>query len=285
MVTTKYFKSNINQHYALKAVDLANEIVTLYADGDFEEAMKGMKAFFEQIVCHVLGHSSVNWGEIRNGFKSLIPEGSRVKLLEIELVRNRIYWYSKGEKLEPFAIDHSVRFVDWILHELGITNDEKGVFSDANYAYMKKPEHFVRDQEEPYKQKGNMYGVVFIRNAYRAEKYAKQGDKYTPLILERMAVEQCLKGLCDTHNIRVKKDINKHKKPPCPPKYIYDIPSGGAECKDLLLDKNIISKTMANEITAVLQRGNANTHEGYADYVFALIHGLEVLKYCEKFLK
>ena len=283
MVTTKYFKSVVNQHYALKAVDLANEIVTLYADGSFDEAMKRMKVFFDQIVCHVLGHSSEDWGEIRNGFKSVIPEGSRVKLLEIELVYKRITYLEKEQKVEAFAVDHSVRFVDWILHELGITNDEKGVFSDANYAYMKKPEYFIRDQEEPYKQKGNMYGVVFIRNAYRAEKYAKQGDKYTPLILERMAIEQCLKGLCDKHNIRVKENVNKNKNQP--PRFVEVIPSSPSECNILLAKKKVISKFMENEYSIVLRRGNANTHEGYADYMFALIHGLEVLKYCEKFLK
>jgi len=119
--------------------------------------------------------------------------------------------------------------------------------------------------------------MMFIRNAYRVEKYSKKifgyYDMYVPLILERMAIEHYLKNLCEKNKI-FGVDEKKNR--------TTEAPSRPADCLKILKDKKIISRAMAQEFKAVLNRGNANTHEGYASYEFALVHGLEVLKYCFK---
>ena len=89
---------------------------------------------------------------------------------------------------------------------------------------------------------------------------------YTPLILTRMAVEQYLKYMYE-NNISTK------------------IPSKASECREELEKKGIISKAFSNEIWAILRRGNVNTHEGYAGYVFAVMHCIAVLKMCFKELQ
>ena len=114
--------------------------------------------------------------------------------------------------------------------------------------------------------------MLFYRNAYRAEMYSHTKfctdahpdgtyDMYTPLILTRMGVEQYLKYLYE--------------------KNIADTaPSMASETRQALESKGIISKAWSNELWAILRRGNANTHSGAANYVFANMHGIEVLKMC-----
>jgi hypothetical protein len=76
-----------------------------------------------------------------------------------------------------------------------------------------------------------------------------------------MAVEQYLKHLYE---------INR----------LSDETPTSSECRQALLKNNIISRAASNELWAVLRRGNANTHEGYAGYVFANMHCIAVLKMC-----
>ena len=129
---------------------------------------------------------------------------------------------------------------------------------------------FPVERKSEFKEKAE----CFYRNAYRAEMYShkvytdtiKTGffDMYTPLILARMGVEQYLKAYC--------KD-----------RFNSEPPSEPSECRKLLKRNGIITEAFSNEINAVLRRGNVNAHESYANYPFAIIHDIEMLKECFKY--
>ena len=281
MINT-YFSTRSSNTHAISAVQLGNEIISLYNSSTYQnkkESVKHTKAFFTKIISYVAGDKTISFEEIRRLFLARFSDGARAKWNEFDLAYNRVNVYLKTGEIEEFGINHNAKFVDWILRELRIV-EGNSIFSEVNRSYLNTPQTFFdRNDESVFKQQRNPYGMMFIRNAYRAEKYARENDgfydMYTPLILERMAIEQYLKSLCDKYKIYDEVDGKKTN----------SIPSIPSRCKTLLEANKIISRSMANEISAVLHRGNVNTHEGYASYAFAVIHGLDLLKYCSKYFK
>ena len=265
---------------AKKMISTADEIVTLYMSGSRSgrsESLKKTKeylAYFEQYVTGK--HDS------RKTFSFLTPVvrqelANKLKVdiepigIELDLAVNRVRNMVFGEHIDDYGYDHNVRFVDWSLRILGLI--EKAAFDASNREYAASRERFFNGAEEKQYTGRKM---LFYRNAYRAEMYSHKlytdlntegtYDMYTPLILTRMAVEQYLKYMYE------KKISSK-------------APSKPSECREALEKKGIISKALSNEVWAVLRRGNANTHEGYASYVFANMHCIAVLKMCLKELQ
>ena len=286
-----YFSTSSKNIHALEAVKLGNEIISLYMSSSIsykKESVKKTEGFFKEIICYAGGNPADTLSNVKNKILSRFADGARIKWTEVELAYHRVEAYLKTGEIEEFGIDHNARFVEWMLYEMKIVAREKNtrlIFSDENKRYLNKsPIFFNREDETIYAKKKDMRGMMFIRNAYRAEKYAREidgcNDMYTPLILERMAVEQYLKALCEKHKIYETVQNKKTKKTEkiCPPKF-------ASTCRTSLAAKKIISSSISNEIYAVLQRGNVNTHEGYASYAFAVIHGLELLKYCLKYFE
>lgn len=281
-MNNNYFSTRSSNAHAIAAVQLGNEIISLYNSSTYQnkkESVKHTKAFFMKIISYVAGDKTISFEEIKRLFLARFSDGARAKWNEFDLAYNRVNLYLKTGEIEELGINHNAKFVDWILRELRIV-EGNSIFSEINRSYLNTPQTFFdRNDESVFKQQRNPYGMMFIRNAYRAEKYARENDgfydMYTPLILERMAIEQYLKSLCDKYKIYDEVDGKKTN----------TIPSKPSRCKTLLESNKIISRSMANEISAVLHRGNVNTHEGYASYAFAVIHGLDLLKYCSKYFK
>ena len=281
MINT-YFSTKSTNVYAVAAVQMANEIISLYNSSSLQnkkESVKQTKQFFTKLISYVAGNKTVSFEEIKKLFLARFSDGARAKWNEFDLAYNRVNAYIKTGEIEEFGIDHNAKFIDWILRELRIV-EANSIFSDSNRRYLNTPQTFFdRNDESVFKQQKNPYGMMFVRNAYRAEKYARENDgfydMYTPLILERMAIEQYLKALCDKYKIYDEVDGKKTN----------HIPSIASKCKTLLEANKIISRSLSNEISAVLHRGNVNTHEGYASYAFAVIHGLDFLKYCSRYFK
>lgn len=265
---------------AKKMISIADEIVTLYMSGSRSgrtESLRKTKeylAYFEQYVTgkhdskktfsfltHVVREKLANMLKV-----DIEPIGIELALA-VNRVRNMVF----GEHIDDYGYDHNVRFVDWTLRILKLI--EKTAFDASNREYLSSTERFFNGAEE---KRYTGRKMLFYRNAYRAEMYSHKlytdldaegtYDMYTPLILTRMAVEQYLKYMYE------KKIASK-------------APSKASECREALEKKGIISKPLSNEVWAVLKRGNANTHEGYASYVFANMHCIAVLKMCLKELQ
>lgn len=274
-----YFSSQDPRSTARQIANTANEILTLYFSGSLkekEESVGKTRDLCNQILKHVIGNVPTDYKEIKQKMKVRFGDGADAKWNEYELACNRANQYLKTGKVAKFGIDHNARFVEWILWELHII-EKREMFKNEDLKYLDDSDFFNREDENLYKKQGKFRTMMFIRNAYRVEKYSKKifgyYDMYVPLILERMAIEHYLKNLCEKNNIF---GTNKDGKP------TTEAPSKPAICLDMLEKRKLISFAKAQEFKAVLNRGNANTHEGYASYEFALVHGLEVLKYCFK---
>ena len=265
---------------ARKMISVADEIVTLYMSGSRSNRSESLKrtkeylAYFEQ---YVTGKhdSNKSFSFLTPVVKQELAKKLSIDIepigIEIELAVNRVRNMVFGEHIDEYGYDHNARFVDWTLRILGLI--EKTAFDASNREYLSSSDRIFTQAEEKH-HKGRK--MLFYRNAYRAEMYShklytdlsSEGtyDMYTPLILTRMAVEQYLKYMYE------KKISSK-------------APSKPSECREALEKKGIISKALSNEVWAVLRRGNANTHEGYASYVFANMHCIAVLKMCLKELQ
>lgn len=265
---------------AKKMISTADEIVTLYMSGSRSgrtESLKKTKeylAYFEQYVTGK--HDSKKTFSfltpvVRQELANMLKVDIEPIGIELDLAVNRVRNMVFGEHIDDYGYDHNVRFVDWTLRILSLI--EKTAFDASNREYLSSTERFFNGADEK-QYKGRK--MLFYRNAYRAEMYSHKlytdlnsdgtYDMYTPLILTRMAVEQYLKYMYE-------KEIASKA------------PSKASECREALEKKGIISKALSNEVWAVLRRGNANTHEGYASYVFANMHCIAVLKMCLKELQ
>lgn len=253
----------------------ADEIVTLYMAGDSSsrvESLRRTQVYIEQFEEYVTGQHDGSRGfycdtkALKEALARQLSIDVTPILIEIELAVSRVRNFVSGESIADFGIDHNARFVDWTLRLLGIS--AKSAFSDLNREYLSSTERFFSgDEERNYSGRK----MLFYRNAYRAEMYSHKlyvdlnakgtYDMYTPLILTRMAVEQYLKYLYELNRISP------------------ETPSS-SECRQALLKNHLITRANSNELWAVLRRGNANTHEGYASYVFANMHCIAVLKMC-----
>ena len=266
---------------AKKMISTADEIVTLYMSGSRNgrsESLKKTKeylAYFEQYVTGKHDSKktfSFSTPVVRQELANKLKVDIEPISIELDLAVNRVRNMVFGEHIDDYGYDHNVRFVDWTLRILGLRPD-RSIFHEANKQDASSTERFFNGAEEKQYTGRKM---LFYRNAYRAEMYSHKlytdlntegtYDMYTPLILTRMAVEQYLKYMYE------KKISSK-------------APSKPSECREALEKKGIISKALSNEVWAVLRRGNANTHEGYASYVFANRHCIAVLKMCLKELQ
>lgn len=258
-----------------KMIATADEIVTLYMSGGRNGCLKSLKKTKEYLACfeqYVIGKHdnkkpfSFSTPAVKQKLANKLKEDIEPIGIEIELAVNRVKSMALGEHIDACGYAHNVRFVDWTLRILGLI--EKTAFDASNREYFSSTERFFnRDDEKNY----NGRKMLFYRNAYRAEMYSHKiytdlnsdgtYDMYIPLILSRMAVEQYLKYMYEK-------------------KFAAKAPSKPSECREKLEKKGVISKAMSNELWAILKRGNANTHEGYASYVFANMHCIAVLKMC-----
>lgn len=286
-----YFTPNSTDRHAIEAVKIANEILSLYHSSSIADKKKSVertKDFLDQVVSFVMKKDglTLNKPQVKDRFFANLGDGAHAKWNELMLVHNRSLTYIKSGQVEGFGIDHNAKFIDWLLRKgLAIVKEENGHFADVNRHYLNGlPVFFHREDEGVYEKKGNPYGMMFIRNAYRAEMYARERDKlndmYTPLILTRMAVEQYLKAMCKANKIYGENHEKGANQPPqvCPP-------SNAGECRSKLFAKKLITDSLSQEIATVLYRGNVNTHHGYASYAFAVIHGIELLKHCVTYFK
>lgn len=268
----------INNSNAQKVVASAQEVVELYLSGRKNDSLRKSLDFFNNINYYLFGKTTFakpsqnnNYhDELEDLFKKRIKPASEAKWNEFSLAFERAKASLNNENILECGYDHTASFVDWFIYECGLIKKENRIkeLSEKREQYLKSLHTiFCRENEKNYTGRAKL----FYRNAYRAEMYSrkvytdlnKDGfyDMYTPLILTRMGVEQYLKGMYE--NIFSK----------C-------APSKPSECRKLLKRAKHISNALSNEIYAALQRGNVNTHEGYASYPFAIIHGIELLKYC-----
>lgn len=265
---------------AKKMIAVADEIVSLYMSGNRNSRIDSLKKTKEYLAYFEYYITGSHDNQKNFSFATSVVKQELTKKLsgdvepvsiEIELavhrVRNAVY----GESIPEYGYDHNARFVDWSLRILGLI--EKTAFDALNREYLANSKRFFSPEGE---QKYRGRKMLFYRNAYRAEMYShklytdlkSEGvyDMYTPLILTRMAVEQYLKYMYEK-------------------KISSQAPSKPSECREALESGGFISRALSNELWAVLKRGNANTHEGYASYVFANMHCIEVLKMCLKELQ
>ena len=265
---------------AQKMILVADEIVTLYMTGgrnDRIESLKKTKEYLAYFEYYITGahdnqkHFSFVTATVKQALEKKLSIDVEPVSIEIELAVHRVRNMAYGEAIPEYGYDHNVRFVDWSLRILGLI--EKTAFDALNREYLSSSKRFFSASgERNYKGRK----MLFYRNAYRAEMYSHKlytdlntdgvYDMYTPLILTRMAVEQYLKYMYEN-------------------KISSQAPSKPSECREALESKGVISRALSNELWAVLKRGNANTHEGYASYVFANMHCIEVLKMCLKELQ
>lgn len=274
-----YICKSSNQH-ALKAVKEAEEIVNLYLRGRKRDSLIKTVVFFDELNMYLFGKTQFlsKFGKTTQfppieDFSKKIKMASEVKFNEYTLALGRAINCNNGDKILECGYEHNASFIDWFLYDVGLIDKDNRFkeLSKARKTYLKSLNFtFVREDEDKYKGRAKL----FYRSAYRAEMYShnvytdaiKDGfhDMYTPLILTRMGVEQYLKSMYES-------------------KMKVDAPSKASTCREELEKKKYISKSLSNEIYAVLKRGNVNTHEGYANYSFAIIHGIEILKECLKY--
>lgn len=267
-----------NDQHAVNAVQLAEQIIQLYLDGKREASLKITLDFFNELNFYLFHKTDFvkptqanhHFNELESLFTRKIKEASEVKWNEYNLAFLRAKFFAKGLSVKDYGYDHNASFIDWFIYDIGLIKKEnrRKELSEKRGRILKENNFiFNREKEEQYKGRAKL----FYRNAYRAEMYShkiytdidKKGfyDMYTPLILTRMGVEQYLKAMYENtfHSQALEKP---------------------SSCRKELKKNKIISDVYSNEIFAILQRGNVNTHEGYASYPFAIIHGLAVLKEC-----
>lgn len=265
---------------AKKMILVADEIVSLYMSGNRAyriESLKKTKEYLAYFEYYITGthdtHKSFSFATsaVKQNLEKKLSIDVEPVSIEIELAVHRVRNMVYGESIPDCGYDHNARFVDWTLRILGLV--EKTAFDALNREYLSSTKRFFSASgEQSYRGRK----MLFYRNAYRAEMYShklytdlnSEGmyDMYTPLILTRMAVEQYLKYMYEK-------------------KISSQAPSKPSECREALENMGVISRALSNELWAVIKRGNANTHEGYASYVFANMHCIEVLKMCLKELQ
>lgn len=256
-------------------ISLADEIVTLYtlggakgAEQSLKRTVNYMELFIEVLTGTRVGISDDKWynAVIKSKMEEINSENTKTIMNEFYLTVKRIGFMLEGERIHDFGYEHNARFVDWTLRLIGLT--KKTAFHEANKKALASRERFytLADEEKYQGQKR-----MFYRNAYFAERYSHKTytdaepdgvyDMYTPLILSRMAVEQYLK-------------------------YIYgkniggNYPDTSAAARKILEEKGIITPVFCNELHTVMSRGNDNTHYGFANYAFTVIHANAVVKRC-----
>ena len=256
-----------------KLIECADEIVSLYMSGSGRrESLRKTQKYMEYLEQYLLGKydPQVPFYKRLAQLKAALPKRLHVDAepiaIELEVAYRRVECMRLGDHTDELGYDHNVRFVDAMLRIFNLI--ERSGFHDSYKNYLDSADRFFSAAEER-KYKGRK--MLFYRNAYRAEKYSHKlysdphgegtCDMYTPLILSRMAVEQYLKYMYEL-------------------KFSMDAPSKPSECREKLEAQKCISRSLSNELWAVLKRGNANTHEGYAGYVFANMHCIAVLKMC-----
>ena len=254
-----------------KMLELADEIVTCYKNGDNfnrRRSLERTEEYVKTLELALTGSNSGNFDrrELKNAIRARFPEDFDPIMCEFELAIRRVESCMKGKYIESIGFDHNAAFVDWTLWLFGIV--KASAFSEDNKNYLQSNERFFKPEE-----KNSFTGMkkLFFRNAYRAEMYSHKVcttvepdgtyDMYTPLILSRMAVEQYLKWLYAQ-------------------KISTTFPERISDCKKELEEKRFLSRSLSNEIGAVLRRGNANAHDGDAGYIFSVRHCIAVLKLC-----
>ena len=252
-------------------LSLADQILTLYIEGNRESKLKSLEItdkLLKDIKLYIdnVNDTSLAICDIKEVFSGGFPQNKSIIFIETLLVIKRVEYYWRGEEIEDFGLEHNAMFVSFLIIMLGLS--KKSVFASQIKDYIASPKRVF-----PYNKEAGYTGrkKLFYRNAYRAEMYSHRFytdlnpegmyDMYTPLILTRMALEQYLKYLYE-------KSMGKEA-PPTP-----------AECRIELREANLISRYYARELWAVLERGNANTHQGESSYAFANLHGIRVLKRC-----
>lgn len=273
---TEYYVTKIDNDYAKKAVECANEVITLYFSSSELEKFKSLqrtKQFFDNLNMYLFGTTTFDHpGEkdsdntLKNRFLSKVRNAGNIKWLEYNLAYQRLK-FSTGV-IPEYVINHNAQFVNWILYETGIIEEKCQALGDISRNFLQNANHFDRSKMDTLEGRAKL----FLRNAYRVERYSKRQedgtyDMYVPLILSRMALEQYLKA---NYEDKIGGDATS-----LTPSF----------CRQELLKANLISKAFANEVLIVLQRGNLNTHEGHATYPFATIHGIEVLRECAKYFE
>ena len=254
-------------------LSLADQVLTFYIEGDEDEKLKSIEItdkLLKDVKLYVenVDDNSGAIGDIKEAFSGGFPQNKSIIFIETLLAIKRVEYYFRGERIFDFGIEHNAMFVSFLMIFFGFT--KKSVFASQIKEYIASEK-----REFPYSKENAYTGrkKLFYRNAYRAEMYSHRFytdlnpegmyDMYTPLILTRMAAEQYLKALYE-------KTMGKEA-PPTP-----------AECRIELRESKIISRYYARELWAVLERGNANTHQGESNYAFANLHGINVLAHCFK---
>ena len=274
---------NCSDSVSRRIVESADEIVSLYMAGRNLDSLRKTQSFLAYLEQYLTGKQNNRFSfctpaviealskRFRCDKDDVMPISNEF-YLAVGRVKNLIY----GEHIDSFGFDHNARFVDWVLVRcLRWVNETESVFNASNKEYLTSSERFFQGgSDEERKYNGRI--KLFYRNAYRAEMYSHKlytdinskgtYDMYTPLILSRMAVEQYLKYM---YELKISREA----------------PSKPSECREELEKKKIISMAFSNEIWAMLKRGNANTHDGFAGYVFANMHCIAVLKKCWKELQ
>lgn len=254
-------------------ISLADQILTLYIEGDDHDKLKSLEItdkLLKDVKLYVenVKDTSLAISDIKEVFSGGFPQNKSIIFIETLLVIKRVEYYFRGEKIYDFGLEHNAMFVSFLMILLGFT--KKSVFGAQIKEYIASTERAF-----PYNKESGYTGRkrLFYRNAYRAEMYSHRFytdlnpegmyDMYTPLILTRMATEQYLKELYE-------KSTGK------------DAPNTPAECRIELREGKVITRYYARELWAVLERGNINTHQGESNYAFANLHGIKVLTHCFK---
>ena len=261
-----------------KMIALADEILTLYFSGKKDNKYESIKKT-DEFIKEYLNLIQKNEDKLKKENKRLSKELRDFKMglskqysqevsihkIEAELVARRI---ENVSQVDEIGFLHNVLFVSWSLEILGIKQRE--VINDTIHQELHSPliYNLVDTSNLDLRRR------IFIRNAKRAEQYSHHPikDMYTPLILSRMAIEQCIKLLHEEKIGPIPKveKINSFGKKREEEMSVADITK-------VLTQNKIISSYFSEELSAVRRRGNANTHYGEADYPFAVIHGLHVL--------
>lgn len=265
-----------------KICTVGKEILARYAAGDAKGSLSKSVEFFEAFIAKFLGKSVSCRDfyrlhdlqvEFYKSFDKLIAKNEVVHN-EITSAIFRAAIFSTENSFVECGVAHNARCVDWILHEV-LQLSGTSCFAQEYRTYLTAPNRFFK-REDRDKLSGKLF--LLHRNAWRAEMYTHRiytdtnrdegfGDMYTPLILTRMAMEQYVKFCCEKHNLYDEK-MNE-----------------GSEFNlkvaiDRLKKNNVIDNAFKNELSLVRIRGNANTHNAEATWLFANLHGIDLLKEC-----
>lgn len=270
----------------------AIDIIETYLKGDGKASLNKSYEYFLNLEKYLFGKSFENWKERDIAFEKE-QKMSEVQYCEYSLAIGRSMY---PEFATPLGYAHNAAFINWYMTGKGFFKEPYTGFDKHAKEYLRSSDNFCFDHDGLDKYRGKGKVELFYRNASLAEYYAHTkdkgwGDMYTPLILARQAVEQYVDQLCDDNNIdlNVANDVlkkmheDRQKKNPKLPDYRPKKYLVTSDKITVLREKRCISQTWSKEIFAVVDRGNANTHQGKSGYPFAVIHSLEVLKECFKY--